>query len=295
MRVTQSMLSSNMMKNLSSSLARLDELNTQVATQKKFNKPSDDPVAAMKGIVYRRSLQETEQFERNFGEAYNWVEGADAALDKSKQALDRVRELVVQASNDTYGTEERKAMKAEIEQLKQHVIEIANTKYSDKYLFNGTDTINAPIKLDDTGNIAEVSGNTGKVELELSKGVYVQVNINPAKAFPAGLFSTIDDVLAKLDDGSGGSDMTKLLDDLDKHITANSTARAEVGARFQRIELMEARNAEQAIMATRIMSENEDIDFEKAVTELTVQESVHKAALSIGARIIQPTLMDFLR
>ncbi|WP_050179821.1 flagellar hook-associated protein FlgL [Domibacillus robiginosus] len=294
MRVTQSMLSSNMMNNLTSSLSRLDKLNTQVATQKKITKPSDDPVVAMKGIVYRRSLEEVEQFQRNFNEAYNWVENTDSALDKAKLAMDRIRELVVQTSNDTYDAEQREATKAEVVQLKEHLVEIANTKFGEKYLFNGTATTTKPVEASETG--ATVSANGGKVELELSKGVHIQVNITAQEAFPAGLFEDVQKVIDTLeDDTKTGADLSALLDELDVHLADNSTARAKIGARFNRIELIEARASEQQVIASRILSENEDVDFEQVVTDLTVQETVHKAALSVGARIIQPSLMDFLR
>jgi flagellar hook-associated protein 3 FlgL len=295
MRVTQSMLSSNMLSNLQSSLTRLDKLNTQVATQKKITKPSDDPVVAMKGITYRRNLAEVEQFQRNFGEAYNWVENSDAALDKAKLSLDRVRELVVQTANDTYDSEQRQSAKAEIEQLKEHLIEIANTKFGDKYLFNGTDTLNEPV----TGAAAAptVNDNQGEVKIELSPGVYVQVNIKQSAGFSHGttnVFGVVQKVIDKLNTGTS-TDLSAVLKDLDDQISANTNARAQIGARFNRIELMEARMSEQEVISSRIMSENEDADFEKVVTELTVQETVHKAALSVGSRIIQPTLMDFLR
>ena len=294
MRVTQSMLSSNMMNNLTSSLSRLDKLNTQVATQKKITKPSDDPVVAMKGMVYRRSLEEVEQFQRNFSEAYNWVENTDSALDKAKLAMDRIRELVVQTSNDTYDAEQRESTKAEVVQLKEHLLEIANTKFGEKYLFNGTATTTKPVEGTETG--AAVSTNAGKVELELSKGVHIQVNITAQEAFPAGLFEDIEKIINTLeDDTKTGADLSGLLDELDVHLADNSTARAKIGARFNRIELMEARASEQKVIASRILSENEDVDFEQVVTDLTVQETVHKAALSVGARIIQPSLMDFLR
>ena len=294
MRVTQSMLSSNMMNNLTSSLSRLDKLNTQVATQKKITKPSDDPVVAMKGMVYRRSLEEVEQFQRNFSEAYNWVENTDSALDKAKLAMDRIRELVVQTSNDTYDAEQRESTKAEVVQLKEHLLEIANTKFGEKYLFNGTATTTKPVEGTETG--AAVSTNAGKVELELSKGVHIQVNITAQEAFPAGLFEDVQKIINTLeDDTKTGADLSGLLDELDVHLADNSTARAKIGARFNRIELMEARASEQKVIASRILSENEDVDFEQVVTDLTVQETVHKAALSVGARIIQPSLMDFLR
>lgn len=294
MRITQSMLSSNMMKNLTASMSRLDTLNTQVATQKKITKPSDDPVVAMKGIVYRRSLEEVEQFQRNFSEAYNWVENTDSALDKAKLAMDRIRELVVQTSNDTYDAEQREATKAEIVQLKEHLVEIANTKFGEKYLFNGTATTTKPVEATATG--ATVSANAGKMELELSKGVHIQVNISASEAFPEAMFADIQKIIDTLeDDTTTGSDLSGLLEDLDVHMADNSTARAKIGARFNRIELMEARAAEQKVVASRILSENEDVDFEQVVTDLTVQETVHKAALSVGARIIQPSLMDYLR
>ncbi|MEM1502948.1 flagellar hook-associated protein FlgL [Domibacillus sp. 8LH] len=300
MRVTQSMLSGNSLKSLQTSLARLDQLNTQVSTQKKITKPSDDPVTAMKGIVYRRSLSEVEQYQRNFSEAYNWVETSDSALDKAKLALDRIRELTVEVSNDTYDAQQRQAAGAEIKQLKEHLVEIANTKFNDQYLFNGTKTTTQPFN--DDGTVSADGLSTGKVELELSKGVMIQVNIDVSSVFGASnssgesVFDTIDRLTTQLDtDTTTGKDLTGFLSTLDTHISSNTTARAEIGARYNRIELMEARMAEQQVVASRIMSENEDVDFEKVVTELTTQETVHKAALSVASRIIQPTLMDYLR
>lgn len=296
MRVTQSMLSSNMMKNLTASLTRLDKLNTQVSTQKKISKPSDDPVVAMKGITYRRTLMEVEQYQRNFGEAYNWVENSDTSLDKAGQAMQRMRELLVQTSNDTYDAEQRQAAKEEIEQLKEHLVEIANTKFGDKYLFNGTNTMANPVDL--STNPASYPVNDDPVELELSKGVYIQVNISGKTVFSEDMFNKINEVVNELSKGaasSSGDALSDLLKDLDTHITTITNERAKLGARYNRIELMDIRIGEQEVIANRILSENEDVDFERVVTDLTIQETVHNAALSVGARIIQPTLMDFLR
>ncbi|OMP65803.1 flagellar hook-associated protein FlgL [Domibacillus epiphyticus] len=296
MRVTQSMLSSNMMKNLTASLGRLDKLNTQVASQKKITKPSDDPVVAMKGITHRRSLAEVEQFQRNFSEAYNWVENSDSAMDKAKLALDRIRELVVEVSNDTYDYEQRQAASEEIKQLKEHLVDIANTKFGEKYLFNGTKTTTPPFNPDGTVN-GTIS--TAEVQIELSKDVRVPVNMSAISVFPTGaggMFETINSITSLLDNTTTtGEDVTGSLNSIDQLISKNTTARAQMGARYNRIELMEARVAEQKVVSSRIMSENEDVDFEQVVTDLTVQETVHKAALSVASRIIQPTLMDYLR
>lgn len=293
MRVTQSMLSNNMLSRLSNSYGRLGKLYEQINTQKKITRPSDDPVVAMKGMSYRTAVLEVEQYQRNFGEAYNWVENTDSALDKATQALHRIRELTVQASNDTYEETQRQGISEEVKQLKEHLAQIANTKFGNKYLFNGTDTMSPPVDIEK--NPPAVSQNSQPVLIELAKGVEIPVNANPQKTFSQGLFTDVNDLITKLDSGATGKELNGFLSKLDTHIDAMTYERASMGARLNRIELMEDRINEQEVIAKRIMSENEDIDIEKAITELKTQESVHRASLGVGARIIQPTLMDFLR
>ncbi|MFB1082270.1 flagellar hook-associated protein FlgL [Jeotgalibacillus sp. JSM ZJ347] len=292
MRVTQSMLSSNMLRNLTQSYEKMGRQQEQIATQKKISRPSDDPVVAMKGVLYRRNLTEVEQYKRNFSEAYNWVENADSSLDKANQAMQRLRELLVQTSNDTYDAEQRKATRAEVEQLKEHIEEIGNTKFGDKYLFNGTDTTNKPL---DVAN-GVYPENNESVEIELSKGVHIKVNVDSTSVFSQEMFDDIDNIIATLEDeNTTGDDINNFLTNMDTHMTNLSNERSSLGARYNRIELMDSRVSEQEVIATRVMSDNEDIDFEKVITDMKVQESVHRAALSVGSRIIQPSLMDFLR
>src|SRR5699024_10286194 len=132
MRITRGMLSNNMLRNLARSYTNMDKYLDQLSSGKKINRPSDDPVIAMKGINYRRQVTEVEQFQRNMNEVHNWMDNTDAALDKATQALQKLRELAVQASNDTYDDDERKNIKKEAQQLKDHLIDIANTKVNDR-------------------------------------------------------------------------------------------------------------------------------------------------------------------
>ncbi len=213
MRVTQSMLSNNMLRNLSNSYGNMSKYQDQLTTGKKITRPSDDPVVAMKGVMYRTNLQEVEQYKRNFSEAHNWVENSDAALDKVTSAVQRIRELTVQASNDTYDPSQRESIAAEMEQLKEHIGELANTKVGDKYIFNGTETLSKPVDL--TQVPPQTSSNTNPVKIELSKGVYLTVNVDASNVFSNS---------ATPGDGKGlFSDIQGLIDDLNNPSSSGTT------------------------------------------------------------------------
>lgn len=287
MRVTQSMLSNNMLRNLSNSYSRLGKLQDQISTQKKFTKPSDDPVAAMMGMNYRSDLNRIQQYQRNIGEVRNWIDSTDDSLDKAVSALQRIRELTVQASNGTYEEAQRKAIAEEVKQLKDQLQNIGDTQVGGKYIFNGTKTNERP---SDTGVYS-----SGKIELEVFSGIKIQTNVEGGPLFGDMLSDTgdIKGLITALETNDPA--IGDFLGKIDANIDEFLAARASVGAKQNRVELMEDRLSQQEVFSTRILSENEDIDIEKAIMELTTQESVHRAALSVGSRIIQPTLVDFLR
>ncbi|WP_010647620.1 flagellar hook-associated protein FlgL [Oceanobacillus massiliensis] len=293
MRVTQGMLSNNMLRNLMNSNDKMGKYMDQLNTGKKITRPSDDPVVAMKGMGYRTELVKVEQFQRNTNEVHNWMDNTDAALDKATSALQRIRELAVQASNGTYSEEERVNMSEEVKQLKDHLVDIANTNVNDKYIFNGSQTDTAPV--DAEGNVIF---DPSEVKIEVSSGTTLKANVNGDDVFGGDpdIFEVIDKFTAKLDgDEAIDEDIDASIEELDTGINNIINSRAELGARMNRLELVENRLGEQEVIATQTMSQNEDIDYAEAITQLITQESLHRAALSAGSKIIQPSLVDFLR
>ncbi|UOQ94399.1 flagellar hook-associated protein FlgL [Halobacillus shinanisalinarum] len=291
MRVTQGMLTNNMLRNLSNSYSQLGKYQEQLYTGKKISQPSDDPVVAMKGINYRSQLTEVQQYKRNIGTVHNWMDSSDAALDKATKAMQRIRELTVQASNGTYEDGQRENIAKEIRQLKEHLGTIANTKVNDKYIFNGANTTEAPVNMEDF----TVDSEATPVKIEVSAGVKIQVNVDPEPVFEQELFDDIEAFANALEGDSSDEELGDYLETFDKHINDIINERADLGARMNRVDLIEDRIHAQEVSATKMMSDNEDADIEKVITNLKTQESIHRAALGVGSRIIQPTLMDFLR
>jgi len=302
MRVTQSMISNNMLTNLSNSYSKLDQYNNQLSTGKKISKPSDDPVVAMKGIFYRSDVTQVEQYKRNLGEATNWAESSDSALNDVNSSLQRIRELTVQgASTGTNTPDSQQALADEVKQLIDHIGTIGNTMVGDKYIFNGSDTTNKPVNIqlsapDSQGQIT-VGGNAqatnSNYNVEVSKGVKLTVNVDPTNIFDMQTFTTLTNVYNNLVSGDPNA-INQSLGDVDKIISNVSTARTKVGATQNRIDMISDRLDNQEVVANRIMSANEDADVDQVITNLKTQQSVQNAALGVGARIIQPTLLDFL-
>jgi len=301
MRVTQSMLASNSLKNISKSYERMGNYQDQLSTGKKINRPSDDPVVAIKGMFYRTNLTEVEQYKRNLSEAYTWMENSEAGIEHATQIVQRMRELVVQGQNGTNSSNDLNSMGVEIGQLKEDLVNVANTQVAGRYIFNGEKTQTAPIPegsltmVDDKG-IYSFEQNTSAFNVEVSKGVNLKVNINSQNVFGQDFLNLVQQIEEGLTNGTETFENgDQLLEQLDGHIDKMISERAELGARYNRLELIDSRLADQEVIANRILSDNEDADLERVITDLTIQESIHRASLSVGSRIIQPTLIDFLR
>ena len=294
MRVTQTMLTNNMLNNLSKSYSNLGKYQDQLATGKKITKPSDDPVVAIKGMRYRTELTEIEQFQRNLSEVYNWMESSDAAMSDITSALQRVRELTVQGSNGSNSPDDLKSIAQEINQIKEHIATIANTKVGNKYIFNGSNTTVPPIDLAGGKTLPD---NGNPVLIDVSKGVKLNTNVDGLQLFKGSnendIFTELENLVNALNSGDG--DISRFLTSLDTHASNVTANRADLGARYNRVELIDDRLSQQVVIATKIISDNEDAELEKVIMGLTTQESVHRAALGVGSRIIQPSLMDFLR
>ena len=306
MRVTQSMLSNNMLRNLNSSYGKMSKYQEMLNSGKKIDRPSDDPVVAVKGMGYRVELDKNTQYQRNIREAHTWLDATDEALDQVGNSLHRVKELVVQAANDTNTTEDRQKISQEIEQIKEHIRDLANTKVGENYIFSGTHT-DKPLFVDSGINTALTEdGAKNSIMINVFDGISTQLNTQGNK-----LFKDIDDFMGKLQTVLSNSTGAEISNALGATIGNSPTAtnipgldvltedtllkRASVGARQNRVELMENRLGLQEVNVTKQMSLNEDTDYAKTITDMTTQESIHQASLSVGAKIIQQTLVDFIR
>lgn len=143
MRVTTKMLNNNMMANISKNKSRLNTLNEQYTTGQKIQRPSDDPIIAVRTLKLRQTMTEINQYvEKNIPDAMSWMDITTSALDSMDSIMTSMYGYLNQGATDVLATSERKTVAENLEQLKGQLYSEGNANYSGRYVFTGykTDT-----------------------------------------------------------------------------------------------------------------------------------------------------------
>jgi flagellar hook-associated protein 3 FlgL len=161
MRVTSRSLVDSALRNIQQNAQSLERLQNQIGSGKRLTRPSDDPAAVWRGLRMRREQSNAGQHLRNMDEARNWLGSTDKALDALNGTLAKLRELAVQASDDSNNTADRRAIATQVAELKDYALSIFNgANYVGQTLFSGRKTTTAPFSEDAAGNVV-YDGETG--------------------------------------------------------------------------------------------------------------------------------------
>lgn len=296
-RITQGMMNTQLLRNLANNMGRLEKLQDQLATGRRINKPSDDPVGISFSMRYRSEISVNSQYQRNVDSADSWLNYTDKMLDQAGQVLHRARELTVQAANGTNTDESLKAVQIEMEQLYDQMVSIGNSRFNGKYVFNGELTDQMPFP--DPAKAMDAVTDTGEVQFEIGLGVRLGINKTSEQIFgKAGDSNNIFRIMKDTIDALGSRDqdgIAKSIDKLDAHLNTFLEQRADIGAKTNRIELAEDRLRDVDTNLQSLQSKTEDADLAMVITQLKMDENVYQASLSAGAKLIRPSLLDFLR
>ena len=147
MRVAQRSMYNSFVSNMNRTLANYMESNIQSSSQKKVNRPSDDPVGMVRVLNYRSAIARNEQYESNTNDAAAWLRSTDSALTQAQVILSSLQEKAEELATGTLTSENRKQASHEIRQLFEQLVNIANTQYGDEHLFAGHKTGTTPYQI----------------------------------------------------------------------------------------------------------------------------------------------------
>lgn len=310
MRITNRMLSKQVLKNINTVYKDLNTYHSQVATGKAFLKPSDDPVNAVRSMDVANKLKTTEQYQENINDVYTVFEEAEVSLLAISDSLNEVKNGLLKGLSSNYNNDDRVIISKTVDSMKENIISQLNKNFAGKYLFGGFNTNSPPYTTVD-GVICY--NNEPLEDITDSYSDYIEENIYVKTGEATQMNSSIPGLTIT---GSGEGNMILMLENISKALKDPSvspdqledltnqvdsffvnvqTNISNIGSKSKNLETMQYQIEEMKINLTDLLSQIEDVDMEEAVINFKVAEMAYQSALSVGAKIIQPTLVDFLK
>lgn len=306
------MMSRQFLSNVNKIYKDLTKYHTQVSTGRAFQKASEAPIRAVKSMDVSSNLQRTELYEKNIEEAQIILSEQEVAISNISDSLVKVQGILQQALNTTYNDNDKDNMSLVIDGVKENIMSLLNKDYAGKHVFGGYNTSSAPLVFDETGvkynnvNILDidkdgydtfVEGQT--INYNTGKSTKVDVSVSALELVGHGednLFNLLDKINEELRNPSGNNDvLNEYLGKINGYFDNTQSVRTSVGAKISNMDMLSNQISEYKNNLTTLLSQVRDVDIEEAVINYKTSEMVYEAALAVGAKMIQPTLVDFLR
>ena len=330
MRITNIMMTSSFLNDMQRNLNKMNKIQNQLTSGKEVRRPSDNPFIVARSMQLNGDISANEQYNSNIKDTINWLDATDTALRQLTDTMQRIRELMVSAGNAAYGEDEKNAIKDEINQRIEEVGTILNSSFDGKYIFGGSRATFKPViteKNENGNNVISYAGKDGeiidlntdsykekaqldmldkKLSVEISKGVTMEYNVtskqilefNDGVGESINLMSLLSDITNNIS-SKNLDESSKLTNENLKDITSSIDnllkVRAEVGAKQNRMESAQLKNEEENFNLTEVLSANEDINFTEKTMQSATMQTIYMASLQTSAKVIQPSLLDYIR
>ncbi|ACU36298.1 flagellar hook-associated protein FlgL [Actinosynnema pretiosum subsp. pretiosum] len=288
-RVTERSMSTGILSSLQRNQNKMDQLREAISSGKQLTKPSDGPTDTVSAMQLRTEIAERGAYSRSAVDGQARLGAAETALSSTSDLLLRARDLVLQGKS-AQSQDSREAIAAEIDAIRTSMIGLANTTYLDRPVFGGTTAGGQAFASD-----GSYLGDDGQVMRRIANGTQVRVDV-PADTFGTGsnqVFKVLESIAGNMRSNPAG--LSADLDRLDSGIKTVNTAVTGIGTRYGQLSAADDAGQAQVVTLSARLSQIEDVDVAAAVVELQTQTVAYEASLAATARIVQPSLLDFLR
>ncbi|ATE53933.1 MULTISPECIES: flagellin [Actinosynnema] len=288
-RVTERSMSTGILSSLQRNQNKMDQLREAISSGRQLTKPSDGPTDTVSAMQLRTEIAERGAYSRSAVDGQARLGAAETALSSTSDLLLRARDLVLQGKS-AQSQDSREAIAAEIDAIRTSMIGLANTTYLDRPVFGGTTAGGQAFASD-----GSYLGDDGQVMRRIANGTQVRVDV-PADTFGTGsnqVFKVLESIAGNMRSNPAG--LSADLDRLDSGIKTVNTAVTGIGTRYGQLSAADDAGQAQVVTLSARLSQIEDVDVAAAVVELQTQTVAYEASLAATARIVQPSLLDFLR
>lgn len=313
MRVTSNMQNQSLFNSVNTNQALMSILQMQLASGHKVNSASDNPGAIPSIMDSNMMLNRIETYQSNITFLTGETEVTDGILGQISDKIQRMRDLTIDAANATNSPDQLKMINDEMQQIKEHLVSLANTRYQNSYIFAGNKTQTQPYEILDNGSIIyKGTPSSGDYEREysISDGVNIVINLPGDKVFgyshlvnagpPAeykgeGLFHTANILTNLLEsDVPDYEAIRSQIDSLDAAIEEITAARTEIGGMQSRLNMTSEQHETSKITYESLRANFQDVDVAQVVSELATQEVSLQASMYVSSQIMGISLLDYL-
>jgi len=304
MRVTNNTMIHSIVRYLTRQNEALFDRQNIIASGKKINKPSDDPLGMGRVLDYRQTIASIEQYQTNIQRGKTRLDVVEVNLDLVDDLLEVVRAI---AQDETGGTTESRQRAAEsLKDVYDQILDQANSKFNDNYLFSGYQTKTAPFSRDDTQATTfdqftiTYNGDAGDMQFIVADNTTITMQADGQPIFHdaasggINIFDVMRDLIVGLenDDTAAISIQSGLLEQGETQIQDIRSANAPI---LYQLQTTENHWEYYKPKIEDLLGTEENADITRAVVELQSLELAYQSTLATAARIIQPGLISFLQ
>lgn len=287
------MMSQSLLNNLEASQSRLQQLQNQLSTGNRVINPSDDPVAAQNIIRLNSTMASITQWQSNTSSALNYMNTTSSTMNNMISSLQSARTLAVQGANGTLTTSDQADLADQVNQIASQMQTLANTQVGSNYIFSGT-AANQPL-LPTDGSLSQA--NEAPVNFAVGNNISINIAVDGTALYgdnDTGIMATLTSLSTALTNGDTDGISTAITN-LDTNIANVTSQAADLGARTNRITAISNQLSASSTNLQQNLSDTQGIDMAKTITDFTYEQNTYNAALAVGAKIIQPSLIDYLK
>ena len=321
MRLTNNMISTNYLKNLTRNMKQLTDMNTKVSSQRRFLKMSEDPAVALSAFQVRKDLARNDMYKKTLDESQGMLDEAEIAISNINDVATNAKVQIMQGITGTSGGAEQKVTAQELRKYQEMILGAANARFSDKYVFGGKEFENTPFTLDGAGNLQYYGQNvdTGTfgaenryVDIGIGMDVDAGGNVTPQSALDTaysgvtllgsgvdgdGLSNNLYQLLGQIADKLESGDLSNMdmyLKKLDVKADDIRMQYVSVGEKTNYISFFADKLDRDKLAASTKSNKLEELSLEEGALQFSQQELVYNACLQMGMKLLQPSLLDYL-
>ena len=294
MRITDSMIARNLLKNIQKNQEGMYSTQETVSTGKKIQEPSDNPVGFSKATRFRNTIKKNEEYLNTLNHSEGWIQSTSGILDQMQNRLLDAKDIATRASDLSMDNDSaRETMADQVTDIIDELVSLGNSTHLDKFLFGGNKTRgHKPFIYD--GNTVKYRGNTKDIYRKVADNFNVAINVEGSKLVNNGIFSSLTNLKSALEsnDKEMINDSIGTIKNASDQLSSINTA---MGSLQNQLKTTKQRLETTNINLRSYLSDTEDTDMAEAITNYNAQETAYKAALQATSDALNLNILNFIR